>query len=75
MNEAFLRGAHVVMRFEHLQGDFDDVLARLGLPPHPIPTWNVTEAKGDYREYYDDATRALVSHVFAPDLTRFGYSF
>jgi len=75
MYAGFLEGADQVMRFERLQGDFDLALAHLGLPPHEIPPWNVTEAKGDYRELYDDATRALVAHVFAPDLQRFGYSF
>lgn len=75
MYDGFLRGAHHVMRFEHLQEDFDVVLGVLGLPPRSIPTWNVTEAKGDYRDYYDDKTRELVAHVFAPDLRRFGYTF
>lgn len=75
MYAGFLRGADHVMRFEHLQHDFDEVLARLGLPAHEIPPWNITEAKGDYRSYYDDRTRAIVAHVFAPDLRRFGYDF
>lgn len=75
MYDGFLHGAHHVMRFERLQQDFDAVLALLGLPSHPIPTWNVTEAKGSYRDYYDNATRELVAHVFAPDLRRFGYAF
>ena len=75
MNDAFVRDAQQVMRFERLQADFDAVLAHLGLPPHEIPRWNVTEEKGQYREYYDDATRKLVAHVFAPDIRRFGYTF
>lgn len=75
MNAAFVRDAQHYLRFEHLQADFDAVLARLGLPPHEIPPWNVTRAKGDYHDYYDDATRELVAHVFAPDLRRFGYTF
>jgi len=75
MNAAFVRDAQQVMRFERLQTDFDRVLARLGLPPHEIPQWTVTQAKGDYRDYYDDATRELVAHVFAPDIRRFGYAF
>ena len=75
MYGGFLEGAHQVMRFERLQRDFDLALAHLGLPPHEIPPWNVTEAKTNYRDYYDDDARALVAHVFAPDLQRFGYSF
>jgi hypothetical protein len=75
MYGGFLRGADHVLRFEHLQDDFDVVLGELGLPATEIPTWNVTEAKGGYRDYYDDATRDVVGHVFAPDLRRFGYRF
>ena len=75
LTAGFLDGAHNVMRFERLQRDFDIALAHLGLPPHEIPPWNVTEAKTNYREYYDDSSRKLVAHVFAPDLQRFGYSF
>jgi hypothetical protein len=75
MYEGFLEGADQVLRFERLQRDFDLALAHLGLPPHEIPPWNITDARGEYREFYDDATRALVAHVFAPDLQRFHYSF
>ncbi len=75
MYAGFLRGARHVMRFESLQSDFDGVLRHLGLEPRPIPTWNITEEKGDYRSYYDDETRTLIAHVFAPDVRRFGYTF
>jgi hypothetical protein len=75
MYAGFMEGADQVLRFERLQHDFDLALAHLGLPPHEIPPWNITQAKGEYREFYDDATRALVAHVFAPDLQRFDYSF
>ena len=71
----FISGADVVMQYERLQEDFDAVVVRLGLEPMEIPTWNVTEEKGDYREYYTPATRRLVEHVFRPDLDRFGYRF
>ena len=71
----FIRDADVVMRYEQLQDDFDAVLARLGVQPIAIPTWNVTEEKGDYRSYYTPSARRLVEHVFRPDLDRFGYDF
>jgi hypothetical protein len=71
----FIRDADVVMRYERLQEDFDAVLGRLGIEPMTIPTWNVTEDKGDYRAYYTPAARRLVEHVFRPDLDRFGYTF
>ena len=65
-----------VIRFEHLQADFDEVMARLGLETHPVPEVNLTPGRtDDYRSYYDQASRGLVERRFALDLDKFGYVF
>lgn len=72
----FQDGMDMVMRFEHLQEDFDKVLARLGVEPIEIPRFHITEGRtADYRDYYTPETRALVETAYRPLLDRFGYSF
>jgi hypothetical protein len=64
-----------VVRFEHLQEDVDRLGKALGLPlalerinDRGVPT-------EDYTSFFDDRTRALVAHRFAPMIERFGYEF
>lgn len=66
-----------ILRFESLQQDLDQLLSDLEAPPlPPIPVLNKTENRDDdYREHYDDRSRAIVRDVFAADLERFGYRF
>jgi hypothetical protein len=74
----FQEGVDFVIRYEHLQKDFDEALRRAGVPGrYLIPTKNVTTERQDrdYRSYYSDRTRALVQHAFSAQLERFGYSF
>lgn len=74
----FINRADIVMRYENLQEDFDDVLQKLGaaVTSHEIPIFNTTEGRErDYRQYYDSRAVDLVSRVFAKDLERFGYEF
>jgi hypothetical protein len=70
-------GVDVVMRFENLQGDFDDVLRQVGITDeHRIPVLNrTTERKRDWRSYYSPRSRRLVERAWKEDLNRFGYSF
>ena len=73
----YVRDSDEILRFEHLQEDFDRIAGRLGATgPLEIPRVNATAARDrDYREYYDDGSRRLVETLFAPDLERFGYRF
>jgi hypothetical protein len=71
-----------VIRFEALQEGFDAVLQRIGVPgPIAIMSENVTserasgEAKRHYTDFYDDASRDLVTRAYAPVIERFGYRF
>jgi hypothetical protein len=65
------------MRFEHLQRDFDQVLAQAGVTQGlTIPRINVTSDRDrDYRRYYTPAARRIVEYVFERELVRFGYEF
>ena len=61
-------------RFENLQGDFDEVCRRAGLPPKQLPHKNRSNHK-PYQLYYDDATAEIVARRFAKDLVHLGYTF
>jgi hypothetical protein len=61
-------------RFETLQRDFEAVCARLQITAAPLP--HARKGGGaDYREHYDDHTRALVAQVYAEEIELFGYRF
>lgn len=73
----YYRGVDVVMRFETLQADFDEVLARVGVAgTFPIPTHNRTPGREvGYREMYSRRSRAIVQGAFAGTIDQFGYEF
>jgi len=75
--EQFVDGVDIVLRYERLQQDFDDLIRRLGATPVEIPRLNVTaeRARRDYRDEYDLLSRTLVRIGQRADLERFGYSF
>lgn len=66
-----------VGRYEKLEVDFDEVLARIGLTGQvQLPRTNVSAGRsGSYRTVYDDASRALVGDWYAPEIRHFGYEF
>jgi hypothetical protein len=63
-----------IIRFEDIEEDFRAVCADLGLSAEPLPRYN-RSVREHYSKYYDDELRALVAKRFAPEITRFGYSF
>lgn len=75
--DRFVDGVDVVMRYERLQADFDDLIRRVGGTPCEIPRINVSAVRGarPYSEEYDRLTRLLVRIGQSEDLARFGYSF
>ncbi|MGA1205891.1 MAG: sulfotransferase family 2 domain-containing protein [Opitutales bacterium] len=62
-----------VGRFESLANDFDQICRKVGIEAQ-IPHVNKSAHK-DFREYYDDETKALVAQHWAADIERFGYTF
>ncbi|HSL71875.1 MAG TPA: sulfotransferase family 2 domain-containing protein, partial [Longimicrobiales bacterium] len=62
-----------VGRFENLKTDFAEVCARIGCEA-TLPHLKKSE-RGNFRQYYDDATRAIIARWFARDIETFGYRF
>lgn len=77
LSRKYTQGVDFVMRFERLQGDFDEVLRRAGVERRlEIPRLNVTAArKRRYREYYSDRARRIVEKFFLDDFRTYGYEF
>lgn len=70
-------GRVTVLRFENLVQDLGVLSQQLGLQGS-LPWRNESRARifrGQYREYYDDSSRAIISRHFAITLERFGYEF
>ncbi len=64
----------VVGRVEDMQGSYDAICARIGIPSRPLDRVNGTR-RGDYRRYYDAALVDAVAARYAQDLALFGYTF
>lgn len=66
-----------VGRYESLDDDFARVLAAIGLTGKvELPRANVSrDRKGSYRDYYTEASKALVADWYAPEIRHFGYTF
>ncbi len=66
-----------LVRYEHLAGDLDHVLAHLGIDAR----LDLPKAKGeyrrvgDYRDQYDAATRNWVARTYATEIALCGYRF
>lgn len=61
-------------RFESLDSDFAAICARLKIEC-TLPHLNASAERDEYRRYYTEETRAIVGHVFARDVERFGYEY
>jgi len=64
-----------LVRFEHLQDDFNVVCDRLGKPRRALPHLNGSQRQCSYRQYFDLETRQLAEAMFAEDIAAFGYKF
>lgn len=62
-----------VGRFENLNADFAEACARIGIDAS-LPHLNKTKHR-DYREFYDDASRAYVAEAWADEIEAFDYAF
>jgi hypothetical protein len=63
--------------FEFLQNDIDAMLATIGIKNHqPLPHCNKTEIRQkDFRQYYDDESKAIVELLAKKYLELTGYTF
>jgi len=66
-----------VIRFEHLQHDFAEVLRRIGLEPkRPLPVVNQTsERQPDFAAYYTPEIIPQAKRVVGPAMQQWGYPF
>lgn len=64
----------LIGRVEDMQGSYDAICARLGLPSRSLDRVNGTD-HADYRRYYDQRLIDGVAARYAQDLALFGYDF
>lgn len=61
-------------RTETMQGSYDEICDRLGLPKTVLARANSSEHR-PYREYYDEELERFVSQFYRADLEKLGYEF
>ena len=61
-------------KFENLQGDFDVVCEKIGIPQKRLPHMNKSKHRR-YTEYYSPETIEIVGRKFGEDIRRLGYKF
>lgn len=64
-----------VGHFETLAQDAATIFERIGLASTELPHKNASTREGDYRKYYDEATRTIAASLYAQDIANFGYQF
>lgn len=66
-----------ILRFEHLQADFDQVMTEIGIGLIEIPIKNVSTPREGrpYQEMYNDQLIQLVRSHFGSEIAEHGYSF
>jgi hypothetical protein len=64
----------VVGRVEEMQGSYDAICARLGIPSAQLEKVNSTR-RNDYRGYYDAELIEAVADLYRRDVELFGYRF
>lgn len=76
MHAEFVDGVDVILRFESLASDLNELLRSRGLPAVDLQLDNRTDDRErDYRAYYDEPSRRIVERLFREDLDRYGYVF
>jgi len=62
-------------RFESLIKDYQTLGEVLDIQLPTLPTLNKSRGRRDYREYYNDASKALVARHYQDDIDLFEYTF
>jgi hypothetical protein len=63
-----------LIRFEHLQDDFDAVCDLIGKPRRTLPHRN-RGSRNHYHDYFDAASRQIFLHYFSKDVDILGYVY
>lgn len=66
--------ADVIGRVEDMQGSFDSICEKIGIPSRPLGQVN-SSRRGAYRDYYDQQLIDGVTDLYHRDLELFGYEF
>jgi hypothetical protein len=61
--------------FENLPSDFAVVAERLGIDASLERVNTTLNKEGDYKSYYTNTTRNIVSEMYRDDIEVFGYDF
>ncbi len=64
----------VVLRFENLEHDLNQMLGKVNADAVQLPHVNKKQ-RGSYRQVHTEQSRALVREMFARDIEAFGYAF
>lgn len=70
-----LNEVNFIGRMEHFDEDLKEIFRILELPEVQIPVKNKSRRDSDYRSYYTDDTRGMVSEMYRKDIQVFGYAF
>tara|TARA_R110002020_G_scaffold3253_3_gene14778 strand:- start:6050 stop:6700 length:651 start_codon:yes stop_codon:yes gene_type:complete len=65
---------NMIGRFETLDADWARIAKEINVLPL-LPHRNKSNRESDYRQYYDDETKAIVEQFYMDDLNNFNYSF
>jgi hypothetical protein len=63
-----------VGKYENIKADFDHICSVSDLA-HTLPHLNKSKNKKDFRSYYNEETKNIVSKMFSFTIDKFGYSF
>lgn len=63
-----------ILRFEHLEDDWNEFFKSLGHEPPRLPKKNKSKHR-HYSEYYDDESRDFIKYMFGRDIASFKYKF
>ena len=63
-----------VLRFEHLESEFQKVMDHLGIHDTQLPHVNQSKRK-HYTKYYDDVSIQMVADFYREDIRRLEYTF
>lgn len=69
-----VKNLDLVLRFENLQAEFDQMCRLVGLQTQTLPVRNQSRREG-YRRYFDAETVAAVAARFHEEIALFGYSY
>lgn len=61
-------------KLENIENNWEDICKKIEIPFQPLPHVNSSNS-GNYRDHYDDETRAIVARLYAADLEKFDYEF